>query len=153
MAKVDKNKNLQKIDKEILNTNPTLENIDPELRQELIKTAISVVSVSRVHSGPLPDVETLTGYDKIIKNGAERLMQQVELQSAHRRKIENWYNIQSLLGQLFGLVIAGSVLYASYQLAMKGHEAVAIVLGGATIVGLTGIFVYGKRKQNEESNQ
>ena len=80
-------------------------------------------------------------------------MQQVELQSAHRRKIENWYNIQSLLGQFFGLVIAGSVLYASYQLAMKGYEAVAIVLGGATIVGLTGIFVYGKRKQNEESNQ
>lgn len=38
MAKVDKNKNLQKIDNEILNTNPTLENIDPELRQELIKT-------------------------------------------------------------------------------------------------------------------
>ncbi|WP_404981553.1 LPXTG cell wall anchor domain-containing protein [Capnocytophaga granulosa] len=36
---------------------------------------------------------------------------------------------------------------------MKGHEAVAMVLGGATIVGLTGIFVYGKRKQNEEINQ
>lgn len=67
MAKVDKNKNLQKIDNEILNTNPTLENIDPELRQELIKTAISIVSVSKVHSGPLPDVETLAGYDKIIK--------------------------------------------------------------------------------------
>ena len=153
MAKVDKNKNLQKIDKEILNTNPTLESIDPELRQELIKTAISVVSVSRVHSGPLPDVETLAGYDKIIKNGAERLMQQVELQSAHRRKIENWYNIQSLLGQLFGLVIAGSVLYASYQLAIKGNEAVAKVLGDSTKVGIKGIFVYGKRKQNEESNQ
>jgi len=41
MAKVDKNKNLQKIDNEILNTNPILENIDPELRQELIKTAIN----------------------------------------------------------------------------------------------------------------
>ena len=150
MAKVDKNKNLQKIDKEILNTNPTLENIDPELRQELIKTAISVVSVSRVHSGPLPDVETLAGYDKIIKNGAERLMQQVELQSAHRRKIENWYNIQSLLGQLFGFVIAGSVLYASYSLAINGHETVASILGGATIVGLTSIFVYGKKKQGEK---
>jgi hypothetical protein len=42
-----------------------------------------------------------------------------------------------------------SVLFASYRLAMNGHEAVASVLGGTTIVGLTSIFVYGKKKQKE----
>ena len=155
MGKIEKSKaNIQKIDKELLDSNPTLQNIDPQLRQELIQTIISVTTVSKVHSGPLPDVETLNGYNKIIPNGAERLMQQVEKQSQHRRDIENkvvsWNNIESLLGQLFGLIIAGSVLYASYSLAINGHETVASILGGATIVGLTSIFVYGKKKQGEK---
>jgi putative inner membrane protein len=155
MGKIEKSKaNIQKIDKELLDSNPTLQNIDPQLRQELIQTIISVTTVSKVHSGPLPDVETLNGYNRIIPNGAERLMQQVEKQSQHRRDIENkvvsWNNIESLLGQLFGLIIAGSVLYASYSLAINGHETVASILGGATIVGLTSIFVYGKKKQGEK---
>ena len=81
-------------------------------------------------------------------------MQKGEKQSQHRRDIENkvvsWNNIESLLGQLFGLIIAGSVLYASYSLAINGHETVASILGGATIVGLTSIFVYGKKKQGEK---
>lgn len=155
MGKIEKSKeNIQKIDKELLDSNPTLQDIDPQLRQELIQTIISVTTVSKVHSGPLPNVETLNGYNQIIPNGAERLMQQVEKQSQHRRDIENkvvsWNNIESLLGQLFGLIIAGSVLYASYSLAINGHETVASILGGATIVGLTSIFVYGKKKQGEK---
>ena len=155
MGKIEKSKeNIQKIDKELLDSNPTLQDIDPQLRQELIQTIISVTTVSKVHSGPLPNGETLNGYNQIIPNGAERLMQQVEKQSQHRRDIENkvvsWNNIESLLGQLFGLIIAGSVLYASYSLAINGHETVASILGGATIVGLTSIFVYGKKKQGEK---
>ena len=144
---------VQKIDSDLVASNPSLNEIDPTLRQELIQTIIGVTAISKVHSGPLPDVETLNGYNQIIPNGAERLMQQVEKQSQHRRDIENrvikWNSIESLIGQLCGMIIAGSVLFASYRLAMNGHEAVASVLGGTTIVGLTSIFVYGKKKQKE----
>ena len=51
MGKIEKSKaNIQKIDKELLDSNPTLQNIDPQLRQELIQTIISVTTVSKVHS-------------------------------------------------------------------------------------------------------
>ncbi|MEN5213154.1 DUF2335 domain-containing protein [Elizabethkingia anophelis] len=109
--------------------------------------------MSKSHSGPLPDVETLHGYNEIIPNGGERLMKQVELQGEHRRKIESsvikWNNLQSLIGQIFGLLIAVGILYASYELAMNGHDGVAGALGTTTIGSLVGIFVYGKRKQKE----
>jgi uncharacterized membrane protein len=40
-------------------------------------------------SGPLPHPDILAAYDSIIKNGAERIMSQVETQSAHRILITN----------------------------------------------------------------
>ncbi|MEN5132363.1 DUF2335 domain-containing protein [Elizabethkingia anophelis] len=119
----------------------------------MAKSTLQVISISKSHSGPLPDVETLHGYNEIIPNGGERLMKQVELQGEHRRKIESsvikWNNLQSLIGQIFGLLIAVGILYASYELAMNGHDGVAGALGTTTIGSLVGIFVYGKRKQKE----
>ncbi|GET45255.1 DUF2335 domain-containing protein [Capnocytophaga felis] len=154
MDKEASKQELQRLDEEVISVNPSLKNINPKKRQELLQAYMGVVSVTKMHSGPLPDVETLKGYDEIIPNGGERLMQQVEKQGNHRRKIEskvvNWNNFQSLLGQVFGLLIAGGVLFASYDLAMKGHESVAKVLGSTTIIGLAGIFVYGKKKQRED---
>lgn len=145
---------LKEIEQAIINANPSIQKLPSKQRQELIKATISVISISKSHSGPLPDVETLEGYNQIIPNGAERLMKQVEEQGSHRRKIENrvinWNNAQSLIGQVFGLFIAGGVLFACYKLAMSGHDTVASVLGGTTIVSLVGIFVYGKKKQKEQ---
>lgn len=109
----------------------------------------------RSHSGPLPDVETLEGYSKIIPNAGERLMQQVEKQSEHRRKMEsrnvNWLNFQSLIGQIFGFAIASIVLYACYILTMEGHDYVASIIGSTTIVSLASIFVYGRYSQNKSN--
>ena len=44
--------------------------------------------VSRYHSGPLPDPETLAHYSRIIPNGAERIMALVEREAAHRHTQE-----------------------------------------------------------------
>ncbi|MGH7450205.1 MAG: DUF2335 domain-containing protein, partial [bacterium] len=39
-------------------------------------------------SGPLPPPEAVEHYNKIIPNGADRLLKMVELQSEHRRACE-----------------------------------------------------------------
>lgn len=153
MSREESNKDLQRLDNEVISANPSLKNIKPKQRQEILQTIMQVVSV-RSHSGPLPDVETLQGYNQIIPNGAERLMQQVEKQSEHRREMERKVissnNLQSFIGQFFGLLIAGGVLYASYELTMSGHDTVGGILGGTTLVSLVGIFVYGKKKQSQD---
>ncbi|MDL1914126.1 MAG: DUF2335 domain-containing protein [Bergeyella sp.] len=104
------------------------------------------------HYGPLPDVDSLSGYARLIPNGAERLMRQVELQSEHRRKMDasiiKSNNIQSYIGQFFGFFIAVIFAGVSYVLAMNNHEQTAVVLGGGTILGLVTIFVLGKKLQN-----
>lgn len=148
-----KTEELKELEKKIF-SNPQLQNIPQKQRLEITRNTLQVISYSKSHSGPLPDVETLQGYNEIIPNGGERLMLQVEKQGDHRRKLEgrviNWNNFQSLLGQLFGLIIAAGFLYACYELAMNGHDTVAGILGGTTIVSLVGIFVYGKNKQTEK---
>ena len=42
--------------------------------------------ISRFHSGPLPDAETLEHYNRIIPNGAERIMRLVD---AERKSYSN----------------------------------------------------------------
>lgn len=153
MNREENNEELQKLDNEVISANPSLKSIKPKQRQEILQTIMQVVSV-KTHSGPLPDVETLQGYNEIIPNGAERIMQQVEKQSEHRRDMERKVissnNLQSFIGQFFGLLIAGGVLYASYELTMNGHDTVGGILGGTTLVSLVGIFVYGKKKQKDD---
>lgn len=138
-------------------SDPKFRGISQKNRNELVQRITSLVSFSKTHSGPLPDVETLEGYNRIIPNGGERLMQQVEKQSEHRRNLESsvvtWNNIQSFVGQCFGLIVALGFLYVTYLLAMGGHDTVASILGGTTIVGLVSVFVYGKKKQSEDFNQ
>lgn len=154
MGKLNASNELKKIDE--IFSDPKFKGVSQENRKELVQLIMSM-SVSKTHSGPLPDVETLEGYDRIIPNGGERLMQQVEKQSEHRRKLESsvvkWNNIQSFMGQLFGLIVAMGFLYVTYLLAMGGHDTVASILGGTTIVGLVSVFVYGKKKQSEDFNQ
>lgn len=54
---------------------------------------------------------------------------------------------QSSRGQIFGLIIAFFTLGSAVVLAMFGHEAVACVLGGSTVISLATVFVIGKREQ------
>lgn len=151
-------KELAAIDRALVKNRPSVKNIDSKKRKDLIAGTANIImsSVSlRSHSGPLPDVETLEGYSKIIPNAGERLMQQVEKQSEHRRKMEsrnvNWLNFQSLIGQIFGFAIASIVLYACYILTMEGHDYVASIIGSTTIVSLASIFVYGRYSQNKSN--
>ncbi|MCK0205479.1 DUF2335 domain-containing protein [Ornithobacterium rhinotracheale] len=149
---------IEKLEKDLSNDPNLLKNIDETQKKQLIEETVAkvvqIVSVERTHSRPLPDVTTLEGYNRIIPNGGERLMRQVELQSEHRRKLEasvvKSNNRQSFLGQIIGALIAFSFLIASYLLASNGHEIAASTLGGGTLVGLVTVFVYGKKTEKED---
>ncbi len=77
---------LSVIEKELLKTDPrVLDGV--KNKQALLRTVMSV-SLQRTHSGPLPDSHTLEEYNRIIPNGAERIMIVFEKQSDHRMELE-----------------------------------------------------------------
>lgn len=110
-----------------------------------------IVSSYQSYSGPIPAPEALEKYNQIIPDGADRIMKMAENQSNHRIRIEETVIAgqvkQSSRGQIFGLIIAFLTLGAAVVLAMFGHEAVACVLGGSTVISLATVFVIGKREQ------
>ncbi len=60
---------------------------------------------------------------------------------------------QSNRGQWLGFIVALLFWIAAFILSLKGHEVVAGILGGTTIVGLVTVFVTGKKIQKKELEQ
>lgn len=142
-------------------SNPGLLN-DIQNKEEIISGILSVVSSFEIeqeehHSGPLPAPRTLKGYDEIVPNGAERIVNVFEKQSDHRitleAKVIGRQTFQSLLGQIFGFVIALIFLFAGIYLVEKGYEVAGITVFGLDIVGLATVFVIGRREQKKNLDE
>ena len=108
-------------------------------------------AVSKHHSGPLPDSETIRVYNECIPNGGDRLMNQVESQQTHRFNLENIglrrsYN-QSSTGQWMAFTIALAVALAAWDLIKSNHDFAGGLLGTADLVGLIYVFIQGKKRQ------
>lgn len=110
-------------------------------------------SVSTHHSGPIPAPETIESYDKIIPNGAERIMVMAEEQSAHRRKMEDSVissqNKLSERGQVFAFILSIILIGTGVASFLTGHDGVAGTIFGVTIVGLVTVFIVGKKSQSK----
>lgn len=83
-------------------------------------------------------------------------MSMAENQMAHRHLMEktqtNRLLNQSAAGQYFALIIALVALFFSWDLAKSGHDEVAGVIGGTTVLGLVSTFIYGKFAQSKSSD-
>jgi uncharacterized membrane protein len=111
--------------------------------------------------GPLPPPEILGQYERLHPGFAERLLAMAEREQANRQAIEKATNQANIIlatnfdaqrktGQymafFFGLVLIGASIY----LALNGHDVVAGVLGGTTLIGALGLFL--KNKQDSTDN-
>lgn len=129
-----------------------IENIvtDPKQRKRILQVINSIT----FYSGPLPSPDFLRQYNEILPGLGERIVTMAEKQSEHRMQLEkivipNQVS-ESRRGQFFGLLIASICIISSFVLAMYGHDVVAGVVGGATVVGLVTVFVYGKKSQERD---
>ena len=100
---------------------------------------------------PPPDI--LKEYNLALSNGAERIMTMIENQSKHRINLESKVILQqsseSQRGQIFGFILAFLCLGVTTTLALTGHETVAGIVGGSTIIGLVTVFVKGQISQKK----
>ena len=99
-------------------------NDNRELEEQHENSTADHVIVARhtlLHQGPLPLPAVLKQYDDIVPGAAERIMRMAEHQAQHRQDLEarviRTDNLKSLLGMIFGFVIAlvgfGGGLYAA----------------------------------------
>lgn len=137
---------IEEIDAEVF------EDIPAEKKGRLMRAMLIMRSSS--HSGPLPCPEDLEKYNHIIPNGADRITIMAERQNFHRIEIEkvvvNSNNRQSSTGQWMGFLLALFCISSSVYLGAQGHDVLAGVLGGSTLISLITVFVLGKRAQKDE---
>ena len=104
--------------------------------------------------GPLPPPDTLKQYDDALPGGAERIMALAERQSAHRQDLEkkvvdsNCKNER--LGTILGFILAMTALGGGFALVAYGRDAGGIAAIVTSLATLAGVFIYGKRKQQQE---
>ena len=112
------------------------------------KKQLAQVEVSILRSGPLPPPDELERYAQIIPNGGDRIMKQVEAQTAHRIEIEKMVisrqQKQTEIGQLFAFIIAITAIVAGAWLGAVGQPWLGGVIAGTTVVSLVATFLSGK---------
>ena len=107
-----------------------------------------------IHQGPLPHPSILKQYNEVVPDAAERIIAMAEAQAKHRQDLEarviHTDNLKSLLGTMFGFVIAlvgfGGGLYAAFSGQPFWGGAVSI----GTLASVVIAFIYGTRYQGRE---
>jgi uncharacterized membrane protein len=88
---------------------------------------------------------------------AERIVVMAEKQQAHRMELEqitvSGDNHRANWGLICGVVVALAVLTVSGILAYTNHETTAVILAGADIAALVGVFVYGTQSRRIERQE
>ncbi len=104
--------------------------------------------VVTAYRGPLPDPATLAAYKAIESDLPDRIVRMAEQNAATERRTterSQTFNLASdLFGRLAGLAFASGGLVAAVVLALHGHDTVAGVIGGTTIVGVVAALITGK---------
>jgi uncharacterized membrane protein len=122
-----------------------LEKLEPEQRELLLQVVERAVTS---FEGPLPPPQMLAEYDRLIPHGADRLMQLVENQARHRQEQESrLVKAETTLpgrGQIIGTALCLFFGIIGWNLSINGHDGVAGLLFGTTIIGLVTIFVLGR---------
>jgi len=134
---------------------PIFDKLPPEDRKTVMMFMRAEMSIKHsFRKAPLPDPEELALYNNAAPDGANRIMIMVEKQSAHRIQIEDHAIREQLRqssgGQTKALIIALVCLTFSFLLAWHGNNAIAGLLGGSTILGLTTIFITGRNAQKKD---
>lgn len=125
-----------------------------EDRNKILKNLPEVVSTvtyqqsTSIYSGPIPSPEMLDAYNSVMPNGADRIMKMAEAQAEHRMELEKVtvtsQNKQGERGQIFALISVLALVAAGIWAISCGQTGIAITIFGTTVLGMGGVFAYGK---------
>jgi len=141
---------LQVVRQQLSTIDPKFKNLTDTKVEQILQVA-SVIQTYR--SGPLPDPEDLRQYENILPGSSERFFTQWESQTKERQSndrifLRRAFN-QSGVGLWVALAVTMMGIGSAIYLAMSGHDAVAIAVGGPIgLSGLASAFIVGRRKKS-----
>ena len=121
---------------------PLIQSLPAETRLQLRQI------IALQYQGPLPPPAMMEDYERIIPNGADRLMRLLEKQTDHRIAMEDRVVAAEISVVSRGQKIAASlsVIFGVIAciLGYFGHDWLAGAIGVTTIIGLAVVFVLGR---------
>jgi uncharacterized membrane protein len=116
----------------------------------------SISVTSQLFAGPLPHPSILKQYNEIQPDFAERILRLTEGEAEHRRfltlRAQRIDGIETVLGQIFALVVALAAFATAAWLGYLGHPAAASIVGGSTVAALVVAFIQGRRYLKSSNN-
>lgn len=117
-----------------------------------LRSRDSQVEVSQHETdAPVIPMAQLAQLKEIHPQRVDWVFEQADVEGAFRRsetrRVNTLVAIERFGGLISGFVIGVVALWCAYHLAMAGHDAVAGVIGGTTVVALVGAFVVGARNR------
>jgi len=98
---------------------------------------------------PLPLASEVAGYENLLPGSADRILNLVEKQAAHRQELEKAEIISdtknSFYALVFAFVFAMSVLISAVVLILFGHSEAAAIVGVGGIGTVVGAFLQNKK--------
>ena len=109
---------------------------------------MAIVHTERsVFSGPLPHPDLLKGYEEAQPGAANIIINMATKEQDHRHKMEDDMLKQRCRkqnrGQMYGCCLAVFFAIVAFAITLTGHEIVAGVVFGTTIIGILIIYVLG----------
>lgn len=134
---------------------------NPALKGELLKNKeflgtllVSYQSTTITRSGPFPPAEEMIAVEKEHKGYIGHLLNTQTKALTIREKLAsknlNFSFAESMIGTLSGLGIAVYALKIAYDLGMAGHDTLAGVIGGGTVIALVTVFVTKQGVKNKQ---
>lgn len=128
-----------------------LEELPEETRIQMLQR---VSYEQMMYSGPIPPASEMAEYNKVILNGADRIMRMAENQSEHRQKLEttvvNANNRDSRLGVWFAGIIGIIGVVGAMVLAYFDKPVMSVILGGGTLATLVGVYLKGTNLDKQD---
>lgn len=122
--------------------NPVKQPDDSQAQNSVISRHIMQ---QRIWSGPLPPAEELEKFAQLLPDAPERIFQQWEKESEHRRNYEAKALEANIKDGKRGRDAAATFIFLAMALAAfalwMGHPWVGTIIGGATIVSVVGAFL------------
>jgi uncharacterized membrane protein len=106
-------------------------------------------SLSVQYAGPLPPAGEYERYERTLPGSASRILAMAEKEQAYRHErepvIQKYQRDLAYRGQWFAAGLSIVFGAAAVYLGMNGHEVIAGILGGSTLIGIVSIFVLRKK--------
>ena len=126
---------------------------EESIAEDLAADIQVIQRITRFHSSPLPDAETLGAYAKLIPNGADRIMGLIECQTAHRHQRESADARQAVRGHWMAYTLALALSSAGVYLGMQGHDWLAGALFTTTIGAVIAALVVDTGPRGQRNKQ